>query len=117
MRDFIDRCAHSGKKEQADVIREAKLLFLLDPAVSAMGLGSYPSVATLEGMLASGAAESAALALLGDQARFKLSRGIRGECLASVMLPHRDHEATAAGQTLALALVGAKASALLEPEV
>ena len=72
-----------------------------------------PNAKTLEALLALGAHESAALALMGDDSAFMLSRGTNGNCLASVMLPDSLEEMVAEGSTLALALLCAFLSSLL----
>ncbi|MBU3991608.1 MAG: hypothetical protein KKA12_03510, partial [Alphaproteobacteria bacterium] len=75
-----------------------------------------PARARVEALLAAGAPESAALALIGGSAGYMLSRGGDGQHLASVVLPGRGEEVTAGGDTLALALIGALALALAEAE-
>jgi hypothetical protein len=113
LRGFIERCAASGAKEQADRLREARLLFQFDGSGTYVDQADLPDDNTLEGMLDRGAHESAALALLGADTAFMISRSSGGNCLASVVLRGQDGEMTEAGATLALALLAAKAAALL----
>jgi hypothetical protein len=63
-------------------------------------------------LLPAGAVESAALALVPEEAGYMLSRGNGGWHLASFVLPGLDEEITAEGPTMALALIGAMAGAL-----
>lgn len=76
---------------------------------------SLPEADELERLLASGAAESAALRLIGDEAGCMLSRGPGGLWIASVILPGHVTETNASGETLAMALAGALALALADP--
>lgn len=72
-----------------------------------------PGVTQLEVLLAADAYESAALALLGPEWGYMMSRGSGGVCLATVIAPGGDEDTTAQGATPALALMIALASALL----
>lgn len=76
--------------------------------------GTGPDDDPVEALIRANAAESAALALLGAECGYLLSRGAAGQHLASVMLPAASEETSAGGDTLALALVGALALALAE---
>lgn len=114
MRNFACRCAESAPDEQADRIREAWRLLRQIDAMAWGAPSAWPRSEELEGMLASGAYESAVTALLGPEVGFILSRGGRGICLATVMLPGSGNEVTAEAGTLALALLTALASALLD---
>ncbi len=62
-------------------------------------------------MVASGAYESAVLALIGNRAALMFSRSGNGRCLASIAAPGTDGEVTAHGATPALALLAAWAAA------
>ena len=74
---------------------------------------ALPDERALEAMVAAGAYETAALALLGSETGFMLSRGVKGSSLATVVLSGRDEEMTVEGTTAALALLAALAMALL----
>lgn len=65
-----------------------------------------------EALLAAGGADAAALALLGDWAGYMLSHGPGGRHLATVVLEGRSAEASAEGESAALALLGALATAI-----
>jgi hypothetical protein len=67
----------------------------------------------IEVMIAAGASESAALAMIGTDAAWMLSRGAVDSCLASVILPGMTEEVTAQACTPALALLAAWSSAAL----
>lgn len=113
VRDFLFDCAGSGPESQAERIRDAFLLFDLAPDAARPMLSRLPREVELENMLAIGAYESAAMALLGRDAGFMLSRGGNGCCMASVVLPNMAQEMTGEGATVALALLAAQAAALL----
>lgn len=114
LRDFCERCAESLPEEEGKRIREARALLR---QAGALPWGAPPvelDPAALEAMLAAGACESAAMALLGPEVAFMLSRSSYGICMASVVLPGGRQEATAEGRTLVLALLAALAVALIE---
>lgn len=92
-----------------DVLSRAPNPDLLD------GLGRLDA-ATVDQLLAAGAADMLALRLIGDDSGFFASRGASGEYLVSVMLAGRNAETTAAGSTLARATVCALAMTLSQPE-
>lgn len=95
-------CATSGPADQASLLHEALML-------------SAPRVPRelVEVMIAARAFESAALAVIGPQAAWMLSKGSENACLASVLLPGMNEEITREGATPALALIAAWASAAL----
>jgi hypothetical protein len=100
-------CGISEAAGQADGVREAFDLLMLTPPGQHLHLSPRLAEAKVEAMLAAGAFESAALALLPQSAGYMLSRGPNGEHLASVIMPESEREMTAAGATAALALVAA----------
>lgn len=98
---------------QAMLLRETMHLVMAAPAPLASWLGPIADVEAVEGMLAAGAEESAALALIPPQAGYMLSRGPNGVHLASVFMPGAGQEEYAAeGDTAALALLAAFANGL-----
>lgn len=101
LRDFLHDCITSTAAEEMDRLREALCL-----------LGSSAPEA-VEAMLTVRAAVSAALAIIGDQASFMLSRGGNGLCLATFILADGTEDMVAEGATPALALLTAHVSALL----
>lgn len=111
--DFLYTCAGSGEADQGDRLREALELFRAAPLPFARLLPRLPDRRRFEALLAADAHESAALALLGRDWGYMLSRGPGGVCLATLVMPNRDEDTTAQGDTPALALVLALTSALL----
>ena len=101
---LADACAngHPGL-EPAAIETASGLVALLLPAAR---------VDRIPALLAARATESAALALVPEEAGYMLSRGSSGWHVASFVLPGLEDEVTAEGPTMALALVGAIASAL-----
>lgn len=98
-------CTTRGPDDQASLLHEALML-------------SAPGVPRelVEVMIAARAFESAALAVIGPQAAWMVSKGSENACLASVLLPGLREEITREGATPALALIAAWASAaLLKP--
>ena len=100
-------CCISEPAGEADGIREAFHVLMLAPPGMLAQLGLRPGEERIEAMLAAGAFESAALALLPQGTGYMLSRGANGEHLASVFLAGTDSEMTAHGATAALALIAA----------
>jgi hypothetical protein len=101
---LAEACAHGHAGLDAAAIEAASgLTALLMPAAR---------VERIPALLAAGAVESAALALVPEEAGYMLSRGNGGWHLASFVLPGLDEEITAEGPTMALALIGAMAGAL-----
>ncbi len=68
--------------------------------------------ALIERLLIAGVCDSAALALLGSGCGYMISRGAAGEHIATVLLSGQAEEQTGSGDSLALALVAAIATAL-----
>lgn len=101
--------------EQGECLREAYALLTLAPRGLGAWLAALPAQATFDAMLAAGCWESAAAALLPQDAAWMVSRAPEGDCLASVLLPGdgEGDEASAPGASPALALVAALTSALL----
>ncbi len=96
-------------------LRESLALLTLAPEAYFSGADGLPAVSRLEAMLACGAQESAALALLPQGASYLLSRGEGDMCLASVVLPLSGEEVTAEGANPALALLAALTASLVLP--
>lgn len=107
-------CRTSEAAGQSDGVREAFDLLMLTPPGPTARLRPRMAEAKIEAMLAADAYESAALALLPQNAGFMLSQGPSGEHLATVILPESDQEMTAGGATAALALVAALMAELVE---
>lgn len=110
LQDFLHECVSSAASEEEDRIREGTSLF------ARMSSEGGPSVDPLaiEAMLACGAGESAVLELIGRDAPFIASRGVGGNCLATLILPDGAEEVIAEGATLALALLAAHAAYVLQ---
>ncbi|MBO9722979.1 MAG: hypothetical protein J7530_01250 [Novosphingobium sp.] len=110
LRDFLDDCAGSAPCEEIDRIREAMHLFRPDAARSVRD-GFDP--AGIDAMLACGATESAVLALIGEDEVFIWSRGLGGNCLATLVMPDGSEELMCEATTLSLALLSAYVTKLL----
>ena len=109
-------CVDASPAEGPARLRECLALLTLAPEAGFAGAAGLPTVARIEAMLACGAQESAALALLPKGASYLLSRGADDVCLASVVLPLTAEEVTAEGATPALALLAALTASLVLPE-
>jgi hypothetical protein len=96
LRRFADACRASSAAEQGERLREMRAL-----------TRSSLTPAMIEVMIAAQAFESLALALIGEQAAWMVSKGGQGSCLASVLLPGMEEETTCEGASPALALLGA----------
>ena len=99
--------------EQGECLREAFALLTLAPRGLGAWLNELPARSRFDTMLAAGCWESAALALLPEEAAWMVSRAAEGDCMASVLLPGETDEATSHGASPALALVAALAAALV----
>ena len=97
---FRRECEHCPTVQQRDRLAEALQLAPLD--------GIAPAV---EALIAHGAFETAALAVIGHDTPFMLSRSADGHCLATIA--GHGVEVSAQGASPALALLGAWAGALL----
>ncbi|VWX54890.1 hypothetical protein [Novosphingobium sp. 9U] len=112
LRDLSLCCAVSACDETQDRVREINALLLVAPARSLID-GLRPIGATrIEALINAGACETAIMTMLEAGAGFLLSRGSDGQSLATVALPGSAHEASGAGASPTLALVGAMADAL-----
>lgn len=110
LRDFLHECVSSAASEEEDRILEgATLLRRLEGHVR-----QRLDLVAIEAMLASGAAESAVLELIGPDAPFIISRGGGGTCLTTLVLPNGGEEVMAEGVTLALSLLAAYAAYLVQ---
>jgi hypothetical protein len=103
LRDLLHDCVSSSPSEQALRISEACHL-----------LNGGSASAVIDAMLRAGAFESAALAVIGEDVGYMLSRGASGKAMASVVLATSEEEATAEAATPALALLAAHVAAVLE---
>ncbi|MDE8651344.1 hypothetical protein [Novosphingobium album (ex Liu et al. 2023)] len=113
LHDVAMACAGSRPGEQAERLREIRALIAYVPGDTLIdGLATY-SAARLEMLIEARAYETAALSLI-DDAGYMMSRGSDGHFLVSVVLPGQTSERMAGGPTLALAMVGALAMALIE---
>lgn len=105
-------CAGSYPEDEGDRIRDVHQLLAAAPSPGLITGLAVPTGSRIDRLIASGAGASAVLAMLGEGSGYLVSRGEAGEHLASVVLPGADEDASACGDTLALALVGAIARAL-----
>lgn len=109
--ELCQDCAIADCGEEAGPLRQALHLMAQAPDADDAGMGAMadhlPPQAHFEALLGLGAYDSAAMALMPEQASYILSRSASGQCLASVLLPDVDEEMTSQAQTPALALVSA----------
>ena len=93
-------------------LRAARALLARAPYPALLAGVSLPDPLVFEAMLDANATESAALSLLDSDCGIMISRSGDGDCLASVLLPGRSEEVTAAANTIALAVIAALSLAL-----
>ena len=108
--ELMHDCLGSPETQQGARLREAHALWRAVPVGERPTL---PSSGRFETMLASGAYESAALALLGFRSAFMLSRGTSGVCIATLVAPGDCGEITAEAASPALALLAAAAKMMI----
>lgn len=101
-------CAWAGAAESGGLLREAAVLLAADGQPVSLSAGA------LEALIAGGGHDAAALALIEHCAGYMLSHAPGGRFLATVVLAGRNGETSAEGETAAMALIGALASALAE---
>lgn len=105
-------CAQANRTEAADLLREGWRL-LIDPPADWRGSINLPlDEPGFEAMLGAGAEDAAAVAMLQDWVGFMLSHGPGGDHMATVVIEGINGEASAEGDSAALALLGAAATAL-----
>jgi hypothetical protein len=109
-------CAGSFPADEVQRLMELRRLLASAPAPSMVRGLAVPSSERLNQLIAVDASESAALAMLGPDCGYLLSRGAGGQHLASIILPGAEEEMSAGGDSTALALVSAVALALIEAE-
>lgn len=110
-------CAGSFPAEEAQRLRDMRRLLAAAPAPMLLRGLAVPTAERLDQLVAADAVPSAALAMLGPECGYLLSRGASGQHLASVILPGADEETSASGDTMALALIGALGLALVDAEL
>lgn len=113
LRDLASDSADADPREQVFHLRTFMELVGRAPDVALLAGIVAPSLSRLEALLDCGACESAALAFVDPRTGCMISRGADGFHLASIALPGRHAEASASGATLALAVLGALATAIV----
>jgi hypothetical protein len=114
--ELLCNCAAASGRDSAELLREAFALLSAPPSSIQPLIGRLPDSRHFEALLALGAFESAALALLGDAVGYMLSSSANGASLASIILPGMTQDISAEGANGALALLTAFAAALLQGE-
>jgi len=113
LQGLVLACSGAFPSEQAECLRGLRDAILMAPESAALDGIRVGDLVMFERLLDIGAFETAVHSLLGRRASFMVSgRGI-GESLATVVLPGQDSDTHAQGSTVALALAGAVAEALL----
>lgn len=112
--DLATLCAGSFADEETDRIRALYAVLAAAPDKALIrGLELVPAQ-RFERLVAMEAGAAAVIEMFGPAAGYLLSRGATGLHAASVYLPDAAEETTAIGDSLALALVGAVAQALVD---
>lgn len=114
LRHVADACESADEDDQAKLLRELRRLLAQAPCRAQLSGLIVPAGAWFETRLDQNCCETAVLAILAGDAGYLLSRGAAGSHMASVVLPGKSQECSAGGKTLALALAGAIARALLQ---
>jgi hypothetical protein len=105
-------CASAESEDEGDLLLKTYGLIAKAPQVQSGLHDHLPPMSTMQALVKLGAHDSAALALMPENASYILSRSIDGDCLASVILPDMDEEMTSEAQTPALSLLSALAACL-----
>lgn len=110
--DLTGACSTAFARDEARYLRAFHALLRAAPSAELIAGLAIPDAARFGALIVASACDSAALSLLGASCGYMLSRGNEGEHMASVILPGQIEECTASGDSLALALVAALATAL-----
>lgn len=107
-------CAIAEAEDEAAYLGAAHDLLALAPDVPELEdvICDLMPRARLDALLAAGAHDAAAFALMPDSASYILSRSGAGGTLASVLLTGMDEDMTSQGESVAMALVSALAACL-----
>lgn len=108
-------CAAAPADEAADLILAARELLVGAPGEWGRRFAGLPERAGLARLIAAGGASSAALALVEGRAGYLLSQAQSGCPMATVVMEGLTGEASAEGDCLATALLGALTAALAGP--
>lgn len=111
-RDLLHDCVASTRAEEIERLREMVLLLRAAP-MSLSGYARVPQAEAIEALLDCGAAFSAAMSIIDEEANFILSRGRNGVCLVSMVQPGETQELTAEARTVSLALLAALLTVLI----
>lgn len=115
MADLAFACADATAGETAELVQGAHALIAAAPGTWRAQFRKLPSSDSLSRLLAAGAELSAAMALIEGHAGFMLSHAPGGMHLATVVFEGLTEEASAEGETAALALIGALAATMAGP--
>lgn len=105
-------CADLPASEEARLLSALVQHLRQAPLAATLQFGDLPQEDGFGELLAAGAADTAALRLIGGEAGYMVSRGPGGLHFASVVLAGQSEECSAGGDSMALALAGAFALAL-----
>lgn len=107
-------CAVAQPEDEAARLGTAHDLLMLAPDVPELEDITCDLLprARLDGLLAAGAHDTAALALMPESASYILSRSRAGGALASVLLTGMEDDLTSQGESVAMALISALAACL-----
>jgi hypothetical protein len=108
--DVLLACPTATAEEEASLLRKAYTAISDAAALNPAFFAGLPPAGRFELLLASGAHESAAIALIPDHAGFMLSRGGNDRYISSVVVTGCG-EHTIEGNTAALAIMAAMISA------
>jgi hypothetical protein len=114
LREVAFACTGAAAQEESECLRAMAALIEIAPhGTLPDGMERFDPV-SFEQKLTSGCFESAALALLCKGASYMVSGGGGGQFLATAVRPGQRGDCMAPGETMALALTSALASALIE---
>jgi hypothetical protein len=118
-RDWIDEivltqnsCLNSNSDTNLEILIAVAYLMNTAPPGVNLSIRSPRCNRSFQQLLEAGAYESAAVALVGSDACYMVSRGVDGSSLASVILPGMETEVSARGASFELALIGAYLGAI-----
>lgn len=108
-------CASATVDEQAGLVLQMRALMNGAPGEWGRRFADMPAAAALAALCEAGGATSAALALIEGRAGYMLSQAPEGAAMATVVFDGVTGEASAEGDSVALALIGALAACLAGP--
>lgn len=110
--DLAFACTSARRDQEAELLRGVHALLEQAPGSWARHFAGGLTLPALDVLIAAGGANAAALALVEGRGGYMLSHGSQSGHIATVVIDGMAKEASATGETAALAILGALAACL-----